>query len=72
MEAEHAQKMPKAFRFDHSTVRRVKRFLAKENQTLQPRKEIDQSWPNANPPSLKEKKSGVSRTRIIYFLIDLS
>ncbi|GKV53220.1 hypothetical protein SLEP1_g59756, partial [Rubroshorea leprosula] len=32
-EAEHAQKMPKAFRFDHSTVRRVKRFLAKENQS---------------------------------------
>lgn len=42
-EAEHAQKMPKAFSFDHSTVRRVKRFLAKENQSSTTTKERDRS-----------------------------
>ncbi|KAJ4979898.1 hypothetical protein NE237_010678 [Protea cynaroides] len=45
LEAEHAQKMPKAFSFDQSTVHRVKRLqrLAKENQSSTPTKERDRS-----------------------------
>ncbi|KAJ4950668.1 hypothetical protein NE237_027500 [Protea cynaroides] len=41
LEAKHAQKMPKAFSFDQSTVHRVKHLqrLAKENQSSTPTKE---------------------------------
>lgn len=59
-EAEHAQKMmPKAFRFDHSTVRRVKRFLAKENQSSTPTKERDRSHLGQMPILLVWKRKRV-------------
>lgn len=67
--------MPKAFRFDHSTVRRVKRFLAKENQSSTSTKERDRSHLGQMPILLVWKRKRVEfreRESYIFSLIYLS
>ena len=64
--------MPKAFSFDHSTVRRVKRFLAKENQSSTTTKERDRSHLGQMPILLVWKRKRVEfreRESYIFSLI---